>query len=96
MILSNPPYIPLSEIETLDPSVKNYDPKDALTDYGDGMTFYKRINKLSTNLLNKNGFIALEFGSKNQIHEIINIFSDYRYEIFNDNTDAPRVIVLQK
>ena len=96
MIVSNPPYIPADDINTLEHSVQIYDPKNALTDYGDGMTFYKRILTLSNQILNKNGLIVLEFGTNLQKKQIINIFSEFKHEIINDITNSPRVITLQQ
>ena len=95
VIVSNPPYIPLQEISGLEHSVQHYDPLDALTDYSDGMIFYRRIFKIANQLLNRNGFIVLEFGSKTQKNEIVNIFNGYKYEVYNDQTHHPRVIALQ-
>ena len=46
MIISNPPYIPISEIPKLSSEVKLYDPLSALTDYDDGLLFYKYLKKL--------------------------------------------------
>tara|TARA_Y100000588_G_C13676759_1_gene678608 strand:+ start:283 stop:609 length:327 start_codon:yes stop_codon:yes gene_type:complete len=95
VIISNPPYIPMNNISSLDLSVRVYDPLDALTDYGDGMKFYKRFFEISNSILNKNGIIIFEFGDVIQKNRIIDIFHNFKYEIYNDATNQPRVIVLQ-
>ena len=62
ILISNPPYIPEKEIKNIMPEVKNYEPRIALTDNGDGLTFYHRIAKKAKTLINPNGFILLEVG----------------------------------
>ena len=95
VILSNPPYIPLSTIPSLDPCVQYYDPMNALTDYNDGMLFYRRIYMISKNILNDGGLIVLEFGDQKQCEEIIKIFYGFSYELIYDLNQKPRGIVLQ-
>ena len=95
VIVCNPPYIPFQQIKTLEHTVRYYDPMNALTDYADGMTFYKRIFKISNTILNKGGLIIFEFGENNQLNKIINIFKDYSYDFFNDLAGNPRVIMLK-
>jgi HemK-like putative methylase len=47
LIVSNPPYIPPDEYETLDDSVKNWEDEKALLAFGEkGTAFYKRIAEL--------------------------------------------------
>lgn len=60
IIISNPPYISMHEYELLEPEVKNFEPKIALADGGDGLTFYKRMAKKGSGLLNPGGKIAVE------------------------------------
>ena len=94
MIVSNPPYIQKDKIGSLPPSVQYYDPENALTDGGDGLTFYRRIFDLSDDILNDGGRIILEFDSKKQSQDIINIFSGFQYTIYNDFSNNPRAIEL--
>ena len=42
-IVSNPPYIPADNIKALEEEVKSFEPIDALTDGGEGLTFYRKI-----------------------------------------------------
>lgn len=62
MIVSNPPYIASSEIYTLDPSVKDYEPVWALDGGEDGLKFYKAIIKYWKSLLRPGGFLLFEVG----------------------------------
>lgn len=62
LIVSNPPYIPVEEYNELMPEVKEYEPRMALTDGGDGYYFYKKISEESVNYLKNGGYLAFEVG----------------------------------
>lgn len=62
IIVSNPPYIPTEEIETLDEEVKKYDPKLALDGGKDGLDFYRKIIMDAGQHLKKDGLIFFEIG----------------------------------
>ena len=64
LIVSNPPYITKEEYETLMPEVKNFEPKNALTDLGDGLHFYREISKKAGSYLKDTGYLAFEIGYK--------------------------------
>ncbi len=64
IILSNPPYIPRSEIGNLDPEVRLFDPAGALDGGQDGLDFYRSIIRECNNYICKsNGYIIFEIGS---------------------------------
>ena len=46
IIISNPPYIDIAEIHNLDHTVRYYDPINALTDHGNGLSFYHKISSV--------------------------------------------------
>ena len=62
VIVSNPPYIPTAEIETLDVSVRGYEPLWALDGGEDGMKFYRGIIKYWKTVLRPGGLIFFEVG----------------------------------
>ena len=62
LIVSNPPYIPGAEIETLQPEVRDYDPRGALDGGADGLDFYRRLAAEACPFLEPDGRILLEFG----------------------------------
>ena len=62
VIVSNPPYIPSAEIETLDASVRNYEPIWALDGGEDGLKFYRGIIKHWKTVLRPGGLIFFEVG----------------------------------
>ncbi len=62
VIVSNPPYIPTSDIDTLMEEVRIHEPHLALDGSADGLKFYREICTNAVNYLNKNGKIFLEIG----------------------------------
>ncbi|MEG1149467.1 MAG: hypothetical protein RSD98_12840, partial [Niameybacter sp.] len=62
MIVSNPPYITFEECKGLMQEVKEYEPRKALTDGGDGLKFYREITREGKKYLKQNGLLAYEIG----------------------------------
>lgn len=62
LIISNPPYIPSAEIETLEPEVRDHDPRLALDGGVDGLDFYRRIAAEAPSWLKAGGKLMLELG----------------------------------
>ena len=62
MIVSNPPYIPSAEIATLDPEVRDFDPRLALDGGTDGLDFYRKLATEAKSFLKLDGKIMVEFG----------------------------------
>ncbi len=71
-IISNPPYIPTSDLATLQDEVKR-EPNIALDGGDDGLNFYRRIVDAAPNFLCTGGFLAVEIGI-NQAHDVKNLF----------------------
>jgi len=61
-IVSNPPYIPMEDIEALHPQVKDFEPITALSGGLDGLDFYRRIISDAPLHLRQNGTLLLEVG----------------------------------
>ena len=97
LIISNPPYISLEEMGTLDSEVLLYDPLNALTDYDDGLSFYKYFAEYGRDLLNPQGIMLFEFGGKHQAQKIKQLFSQagYKHTLFNDLNNDPRFIFIR-
>ena len=73
-IVSNPPYIETSVIQTLSKEVQN-EPKLALDGGEDGLKFHNEILKNAYKYLLPNGYLILEIGY-NQAEKIINIYKE--------------------
>lgn len=62
VIVSNPPYIPTADIETLDHSVKDFEPHMALDGGEDGLDFYRFIAAKWKTALRLGGTLIFEVG----------------------------------
>jgi release factor-specific protein-(glutamine-N5) methyltransferase len=94
VVVSNPPYIPTKDIESLDKKVKDFEPNLALDGGADGLDFYREIAK-NLDHLNEGGTLFLEFGI-GQGQQIKEIFSAYSVEIFKDLEGIERMAVVTR
>jgi release factor glutamine methyltransferase len=96
LIVCNPPYISLQDYNNLATELF-YEPKIALTDFKDGLSFYKTISNSVDKLLSSEGELFFECGI-NQAKDIEKIFMDkgYKVEILQDFATIDRYIVIHK
>jgi len=64
IVISNPPYIASSEVQTLEIGVRGYDPRRALDGGADGLTAYRAILPRAIKALRPGGLLLLESGSR--------------------------------
>lgn len=62
VIVSNPPYIAAHELPSLQREVRDWEPHTALTDFADGLHFYRRLLNEVPAVLKPNGFLIIEMG----------------------------------
>ena len=62
LIVSNPPYIGAAEMPALAPDVRDWEPRMALTDEGDGLAAYRAIAAGAPSHLSPGGWLAVEIG----------------------------------
>ena len=62
LVVTNPPYISIDEYRCLDKTIKLFEPRNALTDEFDGLSFYRRISAKGMNWLKPGGIILMEVG----------------------------------
>lgn len=79
IIVSNPPYIPKKDIETLHTQVKDYEPYNALEGGEDGLDFYRQITEESIQYLKQNGILAYEVGH-DQAEDVSKIMKHHGYD----------------
>lgn len=98
VVISNPPYIPQKEIESLMPEVKNFEPHSALTDSADGLTFYHKISEISKRIINSRGWFFLEVGLGEHPKKAMQLFSNEKFknvELIKDYNGDDRVLRAQ-
>lgn len=96
VIVSNPPYIPLSDMCYLMTDVVDYEPEMALTDGGDGLLFYRRLVALAKEYLSEGGILAVEIGINQHllVAEIMKPLG--KPEIITDYFGVERVVLSKK
>ena len=98
LVISNPPYISKKELSGLMKDVIDFEPKIALTDYKDGLSFYKRFAKIAPKIVNKSSFLIFEVGLDNHPQKVQDIFLNSGYssiEIIKDYNGDNRVMAIQ-
>lgn len=98
LIVSNPPYVTTAEMETLDPSVRDYEPHLALWGGDDGLDFYRAIVRNFTPALNPGGWLCFEFGM-GQDAAVCDLLRRAGYEIAElkkDTADITRAVLARK
>lgn len=78
VIVSNPPYIERAVCETLDPRVKDYEPRLALDGGESGLDFYDRYLADALNILRPGGAVFFEIG-ENQGEALRELLENYGF-----------------
>ncbi|MFC2116519.1 peptide chain release factor N(5)-glutamine methyltransferase [Bacteroidota bacterium] len=94
LIVSNPPYIPLGERESMDANVRDFEPHAALfVPDEDPLLFYRHIARLSLQSLRPGGFLYAEihenFGV--QVHQLLEQNGFHEIEIRRDINGKDRM-----
>ena len=95
LILSNPPYIPTAKIDTLEPEVRDHDPRLALDGGADGMQFYRLLANEGQSHLKSGGKLMAEFGD-GQAATIVDLFGQADWPSVttaNDLSHQPRILI---
>lgn len=75
LIVSNPPYVAEAEMADLAPEVRDWEPRAALTDEGDGLSAYREIALTAPDLLHPGGRLLVEIGPS-QAEEVSRMFRE--------------------
>ena len=98
VIISNPPYIPENEKNTLDKNVTIYEPHLALfVPQNDPLLFYKKILIFAEGHLEKDGKIFLEI-HENFAKETATLFRENNYDVIikKDMQDKERMLLINR
>lgn len=91
IITCNPPYLTEKEWEDSPKSLK-FEPKNALSDGGSGLSFYKKLLDMIPDLCHKNGVALFELGLGQ--HEVVSGWAEgQKYKIIKDYQEIERVLV---
>jgi release factor glutamine methyltransferase len=95
-IVSNPPYVPTSDRETLHPQVRDFEPALALFAGPDGLDLYRRLIPQAHTALKPGGLLALEigYGQSNAIRALLAGWNGIRF--VDDLERIPRVVLARK
>jgi release factor glutamine methyltransferase len=97
IVVSNPPYVALSDLYELEPEVRDFEPKEALFAGEDGLEFYKKFVDMIPDILNKNGKIFLEIGF-DQSDKLEELYSkaNYKVQFKKDYNQINRILILER
>jgi release factor glutamine methyltransferase len=93
-IVSNPPYIPDAEVDTLDRDVRDHEPRLALAGGRDGLDLVRRIVDKSPDYLVPGGLLALEImmGQSDDVAALLSQRGFAQVQVKNDYGGIPRVV----
>ena len=99
VIMANLPYIPVSQIKSLPPEVRDYEPHGALDGGPDGLDVIRALITKANRHLDHGGWLIVECGT-NQSEAVSQHVSSVAtlvvIEIIEDLKATPRVLVIQK
>ncbi len=97
-IISNPPYVSGREVQTLQREVRNWEPHLALTDFGDGLSFYRNLLNTAPSRLKPGGHLICEMGytQSAEIMTLIGLGNWGEPKFLDDLQGIPRALVLEK
>ncbi len=94
IIVSNPPYVPESELQSLSEDVKNFEPVKALSDGRDGLTFFRKISETAPALLRDGGWVFVEtgYGQARKVEELFQQHGATELLVKKDLSNIERVV----
>jgi release factor glutamine methyltransferase len=93
-IVSNPPYVSKEDYSTLQKEIREFEPRNAVTDYDDGYKFYRVISEKASTKLKLNGKLFFEI-AQGQSANIINIMEQNHYNnisVIKDYQNIDRIV----
>lgn len=97
LIVTNPPYIPNTELDDLQPEVRDFEPREALAGGDDGLDIIKKIVADSRQFLRRSGGLLIEIGY-DQAGRVLELFDRdvwQNVEFLRDLQNIDRVVSAQ-
>lgn len=94
LLVTNPPYIPQSDLAALQTEVLDHEPHSALTDGGDGLSIISQIISRAPKFLKPNGILLMEIGIE-QAEAVRAMFDDGKWQEVSIEIDfqgIPRMV----
>ncbi len=93
IVVSNPPYVPMADYDSLAVEVREHEPALALFAGGDGLDIYRRLIPAAFAALVPGGFVVLEigYGQSPAIGELLTASGFSEIDFVPDLQDIPRV-----
>jgi release factor glutamine methyltransferase len=90
ILVSNPPYISADQMASLQPEVGLFEPRQALTDGGDGLAFYRQLARWSSSVRLLTA-VEMGFGQRNDVERL---FAEHgcTTTVKNDMAGVPRML----
>ncbi len=95
-VVSNPPYIPSTDRDSLHPQIRDFEPEISLYGGPAGLDIYRRLIPQARAALKPKGLLAMEIGHRKReaILELLADWNDVR--LVNDLEQIPRVVLARK
>jgi len=92
-IVSNPPYVSREEYNKLDAEIKNFEPKNSLSDGEDGFKFFKKIFSLPNNYEYKSKvFCEIGINQKYELESMLKEMGIEDFTFFEDYNKIYRIL----
>ena len=98
LIVSNPPYIPVGDLASLQPEVRDFEPHNALFSGMDGLSVVRRLVNEAPDFLRPDAILMIEIGF-DQAKSVKELFDDAVWggvRFIRDFQDIERVVVAHK
>jgi len=98
LVISNPPYVPVRERDSLSVEVRDYEPAVALFAGEDGLEIYRRLIPSAYACLAHGGYIALEigYGQQDSVRALLEATGFVQIEFTPDLHGIPRVATARR
>jgi release factor glutamine methyltransferase len=98
IVVSNPPYVPVTDCDSLSVEVREFEPALALFADKDGLSIYRRLIPQAFDALVPGGFVALEigFGQQAAIQSLLSSAGFTGIEFAPDLQGIPRVATARR
>lgn len=98
LVVANLPYIPTETIDSLEPEIARWEPRQALDGGRDGLQQFKRLIDGANQVVPHGGYLALEVGCEDQAKQVAELLSTAWtiLRVRRDYSGSDRVVVAQR